>query len=111
AEDQVGGSSLLQQLAGDSRAQLECAQVIDLIECHQCGATGGEGVDSLPARPKRILDLQVASAHVIEGHRPSYMGECVLGLDIPRNPSYDERELGLVVDVLGVGGGDQDVLT
>src|SRR5438132_196672 len=78
SEDQVGGRALLLYLAVDSCAQPERSQVADLIEIHQRRSAGRKGVDRLPARPQRILELEVAGGHVVEWHRPSDVGQRVL---------------------------------
>ena len=74
-------------LAVDPRARMQVAQVADLVERDQRRPARREGVERLARRPLRGLELQVALADVVEGHRA---GDVVQGVGrrapLPRRP-------------------------
>ncbi len=109
-EDHVRRRSFLDRLAVDPRAQLQLAQVADLVERDQRRPAGRERVDRLAARPQRVLHLQVARADIVERHRTGEMGERVGLADVARRAPDHERELGLVVDAVRMRRGQHDVL-
>ena len=97
-------------LAVDARAQAERAQVADLVERDERGAARRERVDRLAARPQRVLQLQVARADVVERHRAGDVRQGVRVGDVARRTADHERQLRLVVDVVGVRGRQHDRL-
>ena len=74
-------------LAVDPRAQAERAEVAGLVKRHERRPAGRESVDRLATGPECVLQLQVARADVIEGHRAGEVGERIGGVyGVPRRP-------------------------
>ncbi len=74
------------------------------VRRHQGGAAGRRPVEHLAGLPLRRLELEVPRRQVVEQRVPGHGVEGLVLRDVLAAAADHERDLGLVVHLLGVGG-------
>src|SRR5512143_322753 len=101
--DHLGGAGILDGLAVDEAADAQRARIGQVVGGDEPRPERAERVEALPAYPLAVAELEIPGRHVVEARVPEHVIQRPRRGYVTGTPADHDGELGLVVDLAGVG--------